>query len=72
VLAAENASGAIVITSTIFTQEARNFAAGKPTDLVDGGQLESMIGQVQDSSPGGIVASKPEYGSRYWRNSHFA
>lgn len=54
IMAAENASSVIVISSGTFTQEAKNFAAGKPIDLVDGSQLESLIGQVQ-SSPGNIT-----------------
>lgn len=49
VMTAESASSVIVITSGIFTQEAKNFADGKPIDLVDGSQLESLIGQVQSS-----------------------
>ena len=50
VMTAEGASSVIVITSGMFTQEAQNFADGKPVDLVDGSQLESLIGQVQSSS----------------------
>ena len=46
-MTAESAASAIVICSGIFTQEARNFAEGKAIDLVDGGQLESVIGQVR-------------------------
>lgn len=47
IMTSENASSVIVITSGIFTQEAKNFADGKPIDLIDGSQLESLIGQVQ-------------------------
>ena len=46
-LMAERAASAIVICSGIFTQEAKNFAEGKAIDLVDGSQLESLIGQVK-------------------------
>ncbi len=46
-MTAESAASAIVICSGIFTQEARNFAEGKAIDLVDGGQLEILIGQVR-------------------------
>jgi len=49
VMTAESASSVIVVTSGIFTQEAKNFADGKPIDLVDGSQLEVLIGQVQPS-----------------------
>lgn len=65
VMTAENASSVIVITSGIFTQEAKNFADGKPIDLVDGSQLESLIGQVQSSdklvvTPPPVVACSTE------------
>jgi restriction system protein len=46
-MTAESAASAIVICSGIFTQEAKNFAEGKPIDLVDGAQLEALIGQVR-------------------------
>ncbi len=49
VLTAKHAHGAIVITSGLFTQEAKNFAAGKPIDLVEGQQLADLIGVVQES-----------------------
>jgi restriction system protein len=41
------AQGVIIVTSGIFTQDARTFAAGKPIDLVDGGQLAELIRAVQ-------------------------
>ncbi|MBK8992969.1 MAG: restriction endonuclease [Gammaproteobacteria bacterium] len=46
-MTAESAASAIVICSGIFTQEAKNFAERKAIDLVDGAQLESLIGQVR-------------------------
>ena len=46
-MAANHASGAIIITSGIFTQEAKSFAAGKPIDLIEGSQLANMITSVQ-------------------------
>lgn len=49
VMVAEHAASAIVITTGMYTQEAQNFASGKPLDLVDGAQLEVLIGQVQTS-----------------------
>lgn len=49
IMTAENAASVTVITSGLFTQEAKNFATGKPVDLVDGAQLEVLIGQVQTS-----------------------
>lgn len=50
VMMAEQASSVIIIISGIFTQEAKNFAVGKPIDLVDGGQLEQVIADVQTTS----------------------
>ena len=47
VMTAEQATSASVVCSGIYTQEAKNFAAGKNIDLVDGPQLEAMIKQVQ-------------------------
>jgi len=56
VMTAENATGGIVITSGIFTQEARNFATGKPIDLVEGNQLSALIDIVRKDSQ---VVHKP-------------
>jgi restriction system protein len=47
VIAAEGASGGVVISSGTFTQEARDFASGKPLELIDGPQLVEMISSVQ-------------------------
>lgn len=47
VMTAKRATSGILITSGVFTQEAKNFAADKPIDLVDGTQLLQLIGQVQ-------------------------
>jgi restriction system protein len=46
-MTAEHASGAIIVTSGFFTQEAKNFAAGKPVDLVEGSHLVDLIRSVQ-------------------------
>jgi restriction system protein len=46
-MTAKHAHGVIVITSGMFTQEARNFAAGKPIDLVEGRQLADLVAIVQ-------------------------
>ena len=45
-----DASGVIIVTSGMFTQEAQNFAAGKPIDLVDGGQLVDLVRNVRARS----------------------
>jgi restriction system protein len=47
VVSAEGASEGIVISSGIFTQEARAFARGKPLELIDGTGLLKMITEVQ-------------------------
>tara|TARA_R110002050_G_scaffold57423_5_gene129170 strand:- start:82916 stop:83770 length:855 start_codon:yes stop_codon:yes gene_type:complete len=51
VMTAEQAASVIIIISGVFTQEAKNFASGKPIDLVDGAQLEKLIADVQITSP---------------------
>jgi restriction system protein len=50
VMTAEHASSVIIIISGVFTQEAKDFATGKPIDLVDGAQLEKLIANVQVAS----------------------
>jgi len=40
VIAAEGASGGILVTSGKFTQEARDLAKGKTVDLIDGTELK--------------------------------
>lgn len=47
VMTAEQANGVIIITSGMFTQEAKNFASGKPIDLVEGNQLLDLVRSVQ-------------------------
>jgi len=46
---AHQATGAIIITSGLFTQEAKTFAQDKPLDLVEGQQLAAMIDLVKNS-----------------------
>jgi len=47
VVVAENATGGIVISSGTFTQEAIDFAKGKPLELLDGAALQNIITEVQ-------------------------
>ena len=56
VMTAKHATSGIVITSGMFTQEAKNFAANKPIDLVDGSQLLQLVGNVQKQ---GATSAKP-------------
>lgn len=51
VMAAEAATGVIIMTSGLFTQEAKSFAENKPIDLVEGHQLADLIQGVQASPP---------------------
>ena len=51
VMTAKHATSGILITSGVFTQEAENFAADKPIDLVEGNQLLQLIGNVQKQGP---------------------
>lgn len=47
VMTAQRASGVHIVTSGMFTQEAKNFAASKPIDLIEGNVLAEMIRNVQ-------------------------
>lgn len=47
VMASEGAVGGYVVTSGVFTQEAKSFAQGKSIYLIDGTELKAMIRQVQ-------------------------
>lgn len=49
VVAAQGATGGIVISSGTFTQEARDFATGKQIELVDGSGLVRMIAEVRNT-----------------------
>ena len=50
VMVAEGAATVSVFTSGYFTQEAKNFAEGKPIDLVDGPALSNLVGHLQSGS----------------------
>jgi len=47
---ANRVHGAIIITSGMFTEDARRFAAGKPVDLVEGRRLADLVGSVQKNA----------------------
>jgi restriction system protein len=51
VMVAEGAVGGFVVTSGVFTQEAKSFAYGKSINLIDGSELTAMIRQVQPQAP---------------------
>lgn len=52
VMTAQNAASAAIITSGMFTQEARSFADGKAVDLIDGARLNRMVLSVQKRPAG--------------------
>jgi len=50
-MTAEKADQAIIVTTGNFTRDARDFAAGKPIQLVDGPQLLALVQSVQAKRP---------------------
>jgi restriction system protein len=46
-MTAEHATGVIIMTSGLFTQEAKSFAENKPLDLVEGNQLADLVRAAQ-------------------------
>ena len=48
-MTAEGASGGIVVCSGHYTNDATEFAKGKPITLIDGAALSRLIGAVQKS-----------------------
>lgn len=54
VVAAEGATGGIVISSGSFTQEARDFVSGKAIELLDGAELLRLVGEVQGAPRPGV------------------
>lgn len=52
VMAAQNAQGGVVVTSGVFTQEAKDFAKQSKITLVDGEQLRRVIASVQNNPAG--------------------
>jgi len=49
-MAAAGAAGGFVVTSGVYTQEAKDFAAGRNIDLIDGVELHEIIKQVRPVS----------------------
>ena len=43
------------MTTGKFTQDARSFAAGKPMELIDGGQLSAMVEEAKYSGQGDLL-----------------
>jgi restriction system protein len=57
-LAHHGADRVIIITSGNFTREAREFAAGKPMELVDGPALLELVRSVQPENSAATVATE--------------
>jgi restriction system protein len=47
----KQASGVILLTTGIFTKQARHYAAGKPINLVDGIELVGLLSEVYSNPP---------------------
>jgi len=63
VMAAESAVGGFVVTSGVFTQEAKSFANGKSIYLIDGSELTAMIRQVQGQPQAATAMGQRTYQS---------
>jgi restriction system protein len=64
IMMARHAAGVIVITSDIFTQEAKNFAAGKPIDLIDGQHVHDLVRNARKENTPQAPYSPPQNSSR--------
>ncbi len=49
VMAAQGAAGGFVVTSGVFTADARSFAQGRNIELIDGKALKKIVDAVQAS-----------------------
>lgn len=61
VMAAGGATGGFVVTSGVFTQEAKAFAEGRNIDLIDGAELSTIIKTIKPSAT--ATQSTPKYTS---------
>jgi len=64
VMAAKGAVGGYVVTSGVFTADAKAFADGRNVELIDGERLRRMIQSVQSleskaATPGGVNRAQP-------------
>lgn len=58
VMAAQGVAGGFVVTSGVFTAEARSFVQGCNIELIDGPALKTMIDSVRSSKAHGSTTSK--------------
>lgn len=63
VMAAKGAAGGYVVTSGVFTDEARRFAEGREIELIDGEQLTAMIRETPPSAEGARKAEPSQMAS---------
>lgn len=63
VMAAEGATGGFVVTSGVFTQEAKSFAAGKNIGLIDGAELKASIKGMPQQHPATAARPAPQSAS---------
>ena len=61
VMAASGAVGGFVVTSGVFTQEAKSFAEGINIDLIDGSELTAMIKKVPRQPQSAIAATQSAF-----------
>ena len=61
VMAASGAVGGFVVTSGVFTQEAKSFAEGINIDLIDGAELTAMIKKVPRQPQSAIAATQSAF-----------
>ncbi len=58
-MAAEGAAGGFVVTSGVFTADARSFAKGLNIELIDGPALQAMIENVRSDQPAVLPLRDP-------------
>lgn len=58
VMAAEGATGGFVVTSGVFTKEAKSFAEGRNIDLIDGAELTAIITKIQQTPKAAAATAK--------------
>lgn len=58
ILTAEGAAEIIIVTSGSFTQDARDFARGKPMRLIDGPELLKLVRSVQQAAPANAATAE--------------
>lgn len=61
VMAASGAVGGFVVTSGVFTQEAKSFSDGINIDLIDGSELTAMIKKIQRQPQSAIATTQPVF-----------